>query len=204
MPLNADLYLDRIDLAKHMGETTCEVCHVDSLEELLERLRSGRICEGRCVHWSRRRIEAFRAAIDAGATLPVIPSLSAPRPTDVGLFDIGGAGSQSPLLVTSNSQLTHEVLLAVLSTGEAPKWLLSVDSGGNTVDMSMVYGTLTAESVSATITTADFGESVFYGRVILPGLAESLAGSVSEKLGREVEIGPVCAAELPLFLAEEW
>jgi len=27
---------------------------------------------------------------------------------------------------------------------------------------------------------------------------------VSEKLGREVEVGPVCAAELSLYLGEDW
>jgi len=204
MSLSADLYVDRIDLARHVGEKTCEVCRVDSLEELLERLRSGRICEGKCVHWPRRRVEAFRAAMNAGEVLPQIPSLSTPRPSDIGLFDLGGATADSPLLVTGNSRLTHEVLLAVLSTDAEPKWLLSVDTEGHTVDMSLVYDTLTVEVIAAAVSTADFGVPAFTGRIVLPGLAESLAGPVSEKLSRKVDVGPICAAELPLFFASEW
>ena len=204
MTLNADLYLDRIDFGRHVGKDMCDVCNVDSLEELLTRLRSGKLCAGQCVHWPLQRIEAFKAAINAGETLPLIPSLESPRPSEVGLFDLGNAAADSPLLVTGNSRLTHEVLLAVLSTGTAPKRLLSIDTQGNTVDMSMVYETLTAERIAAAIMATDFWGDGFTGRIILPGLAESLAASVSERLGRAVEVGPVCAAELPLYLGAEW
>ena len=38
----------------------------------------------------------------------------------------------------------------------------------------------------------------------LPGLAEALAAPVSEMLGRPVEVGPICAAELPLFFGRGW
>jgi len=201
MALEADLYLDRIDWARHADTETCQVCRVDSLGELLDRLRSGRICGGQCPHWPRERVEAFRSAIDAGQVLPTIPSLSVPRPTEAGLLDLNGPTAVSPLLVTGNSQLTHEVLLAVLSTTTAPMWMLSVDTAGHTVDMSLVYDTLTAEAVSEA--HQSHGQDLT-GRIILPGLAERLAAPLSKMLGRPAEVGPVCAAELPLFFASEW
>ena len=209
MPLYANLYLDQIDLTRHAGKEMCQVCKVDSLEELLERLRSGQICGGQCVHWPRERVEAFRTAIDAGQALPAIPSLDTPRPTEVGLFEFNDPTSASPLLITGNSRLTQDVLLAVLSTTSAPMWMISVDTEGHTVDMSMVFKTLTPEAVAGALGA---GESVDHdprvkqlcGRIILPGLAESLAGEVSELLGRAVEVGPICAAELPLFFGSEW
>ena len=37
MALNADLYVDRIDLARHAPAETCQICRVDSMEELLGR-----------------------------------------------------------------------------------------------------------------------------------------------------------------------
>ena len=201
MPLYADLYLDRIELDRHAGTETCEVCRVDSLEELVERLRSGRFCPGQCPHWPRERIEAFQMAIDAGNVLPAIPSLSVPRPTEAGLFELNGPTAASPVLVTGNSQLTHEVLLAVLSTMTMPTWMLSVETGGHTVDMSLVYRTLTPEAIAGALGAADSPAQELTGPVILPGLAEALAAPVSELLGRPVEVGPICAAELPLFLA---
>lgn len=208
MPLHADLYLDRIDLAQHAGTETCRVCRVDSLDELLKRLRSGRLAGGQCPHWPRQRVEAFRTAIDAAAVLPAVPSLDVPRPTDVGPMELNGPTGVSPALITGNSRLTHEVLLAVLSRTSAPMWMVSVDTLGHTVDMSLVFRTLTAEAIAGALGSggpaAERFAGRFAGRIILPGLAESLARGVSELLGRAVEVGPVCAAELPLFFGPDW
>ena len=209
MALYADLYLDQIELTRHAGTQTCQVCKVDSLAELLDRLRSGQICGGQCVHWPQQRVEAFRTAINAGGTLPSIPSLDVPRPTEAGLFELNDPAPDSPALVTGNSQLTHEVLLAVLSTTAAPMWMVSVDTGGHTVDMSLVFKTLTPEAIADALgahrsTIHDPRIPGLSGRIILPGLAEGLTVGVSELLGRPVEVGPICAAELPLFFASQW
>jgi len=204
MPLHADLYVDKIDLDRHIGGATCDVCRVASPGEFIERLRSGQIRSGECPHWSAERIEAFRYALDAGETLPTIPSLEVPRPAEVGLFDLNEPTHDSPLLVTGNSSLTHEVLLAVLSTATAPMWMLSVETGGHTVDMSMVYRTLTAEGVARAVAGEERLADTFVGRVILPGLAGPLAEPLSALLGPRVEVGPICAAELPLFMGPAW
>ncbi len=204
MPLYADLYLDQIDLARHAGAEACQVCRVDSMEELLERLRSGRVCAGQCPHWPRERVEAFQMAINAGEILPAIPSLEVPRPTDVGPLELNGPTAESPVLVTGNSLLTHEVLLAVLSTTTAPMWMVSVDTAGNTVDMSLGYKSLTPEGIAGALRGDGLPAGGFTGRIILPGLAEPLAAPVSELLGRTVEVGPICAAELPLFFGRDW
>jgi len=204
MPLNADLYLDRIDLTRYTGTETCRVCAVDSLEELLDRLRSGRLCGGRCPHWPRQRVEAFRMAVNAGKALPTIPSLEVPRPAETGLLALNGPTAISPVLITGNSRLTHEVLLAVLSTTTAPIWMASADTGGHTVDMSLVYKTLTPKTITNAFAAGDWPAGGPAGRIILPGLAEALAEPVSEMLGRRVEVGPICAAELPLFLLADW
>ena len=143
-------------------------------------------------------------AIDTGEVLPRIPSLTVPQPAEAGLFEVNGPTAASPVLITGNSRLTHEVLLSVLSTTTAPTWMVSVDTGGHTVDMSLVYKTLTPEAIANAL-QADASRAYDpAGRIILPGLAEGLAAPVSEMLGRPVEIGPICAAELPLFFARDW
>lgn len=204
MPLYADLYLDRIDLTRYAGVETCQVCRVNSRTELLGRLRSGQFRPGQCPHWPRERVEAFRRAIDAGEVLPSIPSLAVPQPADASLFDVNGPTAASPVLVTGNSRLTHEVLLSVLSSTTMPTWMVSVDSGGHTVDMAMVYETLTAEAIVAAIRDAASKADGFAGQIVLPGLAEKLAAPVFKILGRPVEVGPICAAELPLYFASDW
>jgi hypothetical protein len=204
MPLYADLYLDQIDLTRYTGTETCQVCRVDSLAQLLDRLRSGQFCPGQCPHWPRERVEAFQTAIDAGRVLPRIPSLDVPQPVRASPFGVNGPTAVAPVLITGNSRLTHEVLLSVLSTTTAPMWMVSVDTGGHTVDMSLVYKTLTARTIADAAKAGDSRGEAFSGRIILPGLAEKLAVPVSEMLGRPVEVGPICAAELPLFFASDW
>ena len=204
MPAYADLYLDRIDLTRHTATETCQVCRVDSLAELLSRLRSGQVSPGQCPHWPPERVGAFQMAIDAGKVLPRIPSVGVPQPAEAGVFDVNGPTAVSPVLITGNSRLTHEVLLSILSTTTAPTWMVSVDTGGHTVDMSLVYRTLTPEAIANAIQAGDPRADDFTGRIILPGLAEKLARPVSDMLGRPVEVGPICAAELSLFFGSDW
>jgi CO dehydrogenase/acetyl-CoA synthase gamma subunit (corrinoid Fe-S protein) len=82
--------------------------------------------------------------------------------------------------------------------------LVCVDTGGHTVDMSLVFETLTSGAIASALQADASRAHGFAGRIILPGLAEALATPVAEMLGRPVEVGPVCAAELPLFFAADW
>jgi hypothetical protein len=65
--------------------------------------------------------------------------------------------------------------------------------------MSLVFETLTPAAIARALRVGDFA-----GRIILPGLAEDLAAPVSEILHCPIEVGPVCAAELPLFFGADW
>ncbi|MBW2264494.1 MAG: hypothetical protein JRG91_21215, partial [Deltaproteobacteria bacterium] len=40
--------------------------------------------------------------------------------------------------------------------------------------------------------------------LVLPGLAAAMRDDVASAAGLSVEVGPVCAAELPLFFADLW
>jgi CO dehydrogenase/acetyl-CoA synthase gamma subunit (corrinoid Fe-S protein) len=123
---------------------------------------------------------------------------------EAGLFDVNGPTAVSPVLITGNSRLMQQVLLSVLSTTTSPMWMLSVDTGGHTVDMSLVYRTLTPEAIANAIQSGDPSADNFARRIILPGLAETLTGPVADLVGCPVEVGPICAAELPLFFGSEW
>jgi hypothetical protein len=203
MSRNADLYLNRIEYDRYTPGESCDICRAGSLEELLERLRRGDRPTGPCAHWPAGRQAAFCSALTAEEVLPPVPALELPRPVEPGLLEINPPAGGSPLLVTGNSEFTQAVLLAVLSRTASPLRLLFTDTNGHTVDMAMVFQALTAERVWAAVERAKIGPGE-PSRVVLPGLARQLAPAVSEKLGREVEVGPVCAAELSLYLGEDW
>jgi acetyl-CoA decarbonylase/synthase complex subunit gamma len=47
-------------------------------------------------------------------------------------------------------------------------------------------------------------EKVEHRHMIVPGLTSPLAGNFAESTGWEIEVGPICAVELPLFLGDRW
>ncbi|HUT53029.1 MAG TPA: hypothetical protein VM658_06535 [bacterium] len=200
----ADLYLGRMDLRKYCGEDTCELCKVGSFEEFLGRLQEGRVQAGSCPHWPAWRVEAFRLAVRAGEVLPSTPMLDAPRPTATGLVELLETDETSPVLVTGNSEFSEAVMLALLSMTSTPMKLLKVDTLGHTVDMAMIFKSLTAGKIAAALEPLRIKPDRVSTRVILPGLASVLAGELELLIGRPVEIGPVCAAELPLYMGEDW
>ena len=70
--------------------------------------------------------------------------------------------------------------------------------------MSMIYCTLTAERVADALRETGIEEKVSSREIIIPGLASSLREEIEKITGWRVRVGPLCAAELPLFLSEIW
>ncbi len=201
MSLKADLYLDRMDLSRYFPEETCELCKVDSLSEFIGRIKAGGLKGGACPHWPAWKVEAFRQAVDAGVMLPEVPSLELPRPARTGVMELVETDASSPVLVTGNSEYTHAVMLTILATTSTPIRMLSVDCLGHTVDMAIIFREFKAEKIAKALSGMEVAPEA---RIVIPGLAASLAREIDEKIGRAVEVGPVCAAELPLFMGEDW
>lgn len=203
MAPNANLYFDEMELGKYCPGEVCELCKVDSFDEFLQRLKSGQLKGGACPHWSSSRIEAFRIAVEANDFVRPVPMLDVPRPTDPGVLELNDPGPDAPVLVTGNSQLTQSVVLSVLSLATGPMRLLTVDVRGHTVDMALIFKEFTAERVRSAFD--DFGvDSASASRIILPGLAAGIMPELASLLGRALEIGPICAAEIPLHMADDW
>ena len=209
MTADADLYFDEMDLAKYCTGQGCTLCKVDSFDEFLTRLRDGRLRGGACPHWSESRVAALRLAVDAGDVIGPIPQLDIPRPMEPvepgepGVLELNDAGPHAPLLVTGNSQFTQSVMLAVLALAVSPLRLLTVDVRGHTVDMAVVFKEFTAARVSGAF--ADCGvDPAAPSRIILPGLAAGIAPELATLFGRPIEIGPICAAEIPLYMGDDW
>jgi CO dehydrogenase/acetyl-CoA synthase gamma subunit (corrinoid Fe-S protein) len=96
------------------------------------------------------------------------------------------------------------VFLTVLGTTTASFFVLFIDTDGNTVDMSMIYHTFNAERVSKAFQETRIEDKVSRKEVIIPGLAAPVKRDIETLTGWHVRVGPVCAAELPLFLSALW
>lgn len=202
MSSTADLYFKKINLLRYCDES-CDVCKVNSFDEFVARLKSGELKNGLCPHWSEQKLRRFFQVVEMETALPRTPSVDVPMPAPAGMFDLNNPNESSPILLTGNSQFTLDVLSAVLSLTKSPFRLLCVDTRGDTVDMAMIYKTLTAKKVAEAL-EREFSSCVPSCRIILPGLAEPLVEELRSSRYHNVEVGPICAAELPLYMGDYW
>ncbi len=86
----------------------------------------------------------------------------------------------------------------------SPFWLLLVDCRGDTVDMAMVYQSLEVKKILATLEETPLHQGQARTEMVLPGFASKLKQPLERQTGWQVRVGPICIAELPLFLGEEW
>jgi CO dehydrogenase/acetyl-CoA synthase gamma subunit (corrinoid Fe-S protein) len=202
--IRADLYLNRIDFLRYLPGSDCRECGVSSCAAFLQQFKEGNRGAADCPSLPRHREAALRLALSAHEILPAVPALDLPRPGFQGLMEINNPEDNSPILVSGNNQFTQEVVTTLMAATVSPFRLLFVDCRGDTVDMAMIYDSLTAEGIRRSL-----GEAALLGRrqgleLILPGFASRLREPLERETGCRVRVGPLCIAELPLFLGERW
>jgi CO dehydrogenase/acetyl-CoA synthase delta subunit len=201
--LRANLYEEKIEIESYISSNDCRACGFFSREEFLEKLRSGLLKPPQC-KMAKMRFLSLMWAARPNEILPEVEVLQLPTPGPTGLFPINHPGKDSPILVSGNSTITGEVLTAVLSTTLSPFWYLVVDTDGHTVDMAIVYKVMTAERIMKGIRSDSIDRVAPESTLFLPGFAAAVRDNLADLSGRSVEVGPVCAAELPLFFGEEY
>jgi CO dehydrogenase/acetyl-CoA synthase gamma subunit (corrinoid Fe-S protein) len=202
--MSADLYFDRIDFQKYIDPTDCIQCGYPSCGEFLDAVRNGIREIQECSFIGRNKAYAFEAIKKIEESWPEVPLLLHPRTGFTGLVELNEPDAGSLILISGNNEYTEQVLMTVLGTTLCPFFVVFSDTGGNTVDMSMIYQTMTAESICKTVRESGIEKKVSIKEILIPGLASSLREDIEKLTGWQVRVGPVCAAELPLFLSEIW
>ena len=133
----------------------------------------------------------------------MVQSLELPRPVPPDLFEINEPGPEAPLLVTGNSEFTLSVVTGLLALTISPFYLLLVDTRGDTADMSMVYRSFTPQRLDQGLTNHRLAERLRDRQLIIPGVVGPLKEELAAYTGWDIRVGPICAAELPLFLGED-
>lgn len=196
---SADLYLSKVDLTKYLKRSDCGQCGILSCSEFSIALTKRAKKPEECPFLSRKEILAFQNVLNLMEQKIEIPALTHPRSGYVGLVAINNPDERSLVLLSGNNQYTEDIILQVLSTGTQPFHLIFIDTDGNTVDMAMVYGTLTAERICEALKETEIDKKVRIRELIIPGLAIPVKEEVEKISGWKVKIGPVCVFELPLF-----
>jgi len=107
------------------------------------------------------------------------------------------------VLVTANYKLTFDRLRSSLDTLDA--WLLVADTLGINVWCAAGKGTFCADEIARVVLQTRLAEIVDHRRLVLPQLSAPgvAAHKVKEACGFRAIFGPVCATDLPGFLAAD-
>ena len=200
--LKANLYVDRIEIAPYLTPAECRDLGALDCAPVAARLKEGSLTPEDCRTLSPARRQALSLAVRALEVLPVVQSLELPRPVPPDLFEINEPGPDSPLLVTGNSEFTLGVVTGLLALTVSPFYLLVVDTRGDTVDMSMVFRSFTPQRLDQGLTAHRLDARLSRRQLIIPGVVGPLKEELAAYTGWDIRVGPICIAELPLFLGE--
>jgi len=195
----ADLYLNQISLHRY-----CPVDDVHPGDEYPLHTTAEKTCIDDCPLLASQQRQAFKIVLEAKEYLPSLPLTTVPQPIKPELLPINTPDENALVIVSGNSRLTFEVLATVWSQGITPAYFLLVDCLGHTVDMAVVLEAFTPERLRQAVEKSDLEEKVVHRHMVVPGLTAPLAEDFREAMAWEVEVGPICAVELPLFLGDRW
>ncbi|UCD91358.1 MAG: hypothetical protein JSW04_00815 [Desulfobacterales bacterium] len=120
-----------------------------------------------------------------------------------GLYAVGAAESDSPVLVTANYKLSFDTLRKELTDVNA--WVLVLDTRGVNVWCAAGKGTFSSAEVVRQVKLTRLEDVVQHRELILPQLSATgvSAHQVKKQSGFKVTWGPVRAADIQKFLSNE-
>lgn len=202
--LHANLYLDRIELAPYLTSEEVKESGARDAKELAALLRDGKVSPADCPFFTPTKRYALSLALRAAEVLTPVQSLEFPRPISPDLFELNEPGPEAPVLVTGNSEFTLAVMTGLLAATVSPFYLLMVDCRGDTVDMAMVFRSFTPQRLDQSLEVHKLATRLAHRRLLIPGILAPLKEELAAYTGWEIQVGPICAGELPLFLGEAW
>jgi len=124
-----------------------------------------------------------------------------PLATTQGIYEIGGPGENSPVLITTNFSLTYFIVSGEIEASKVPSWLLVMDTEGLSVMTAWAAGKFVADAIGPFVKKSGIADKVKHHKLIVPGYAAAESGGLEEELpGWEIQIGPREAAHITPFL----
>jgi CO dehydrogenase/acetyl-CoA synthase gamma subunit (corrinoid Fe-S protein) len=191
-----DLYwLQAEDLAKYLPEGGCGA---KSAKELAQMLIEKKLKAADCGEIEKSMAEAIDGALSVDIRLPE----SDPMQTKVQekLFEYNSPDESSPIIVTGNSIITHQILGLILNASKVKAFVIPIDTMGFTYDNAVAGGNITPMKVMTALTDSGIANRSTSRKMILGGLGANLKGNIERITRWTVEIGPVSGYELPVFL----
>lgn len=188
--MNANLYFDQIDFYAYLPKKDCLECGY-TCKEFAEIIKKGKRIEN-CPYLTQKEVEYLNLAIEARDFLKV-PMYPSTIKTKTGLVF---SNEKAVTIVTANYPYTQAVIAEVLVRAKIDFNMLVIDTEGYSVDMAVYLGLFNAERLREQMEEL---EKVDRKKIIIPGLAKNAKKEIEDLIGSAI-LGPICCAELPIFL----
>jgi acetyl-CoA decarbonylase/synthase complex subunit gamma len=124
-----------------------------------------------------------------------------PLATAEDIYEIGGPGENSPVLVTSNFSLTYFIVAGEIESSRVPCYLLIKDTEGLSVMTAWAAGKFGADIIASFVKKSGIAEKVKHRKLIIPGYISIESGALEDELpGWEIVVGPREGAHIPAYL----
>jgi acetyl-CoA decarbonylase/synthase complex subunit gamma len=120
------------------------------------------------------------------------------------LYQVGEAGAESPVLVTTNFSLSYYSVEGEVEASRVPAYIISVDTEGTSVLTAWASDKFNAETITQAMKQAEIENKVSHRQLVIPGFVAVLSAGVEDESGWAVQIGPKEASGIPSFLKNQW
>jgi acetyl-CoA decarbonylase/synthase, CODH/ACS complex subunit gamma len=124
-----------------------------------------------------------------------------PLATAEDIYEIGGPGEDSPVLVTSNFSLTYFIVAGEIESSRVPSYLLIKDTEGLSVMTAWAAGKFGADIIASFVKKCGIADKIKHRKLIIPGYISIESGALEDELPDwEIIVGPREGAHIPAYL----
>jgi len=116
------------------------------------------------------------------------------------IYEIGDPDENSPVLLTTNFSLTYFTVSGDIEASGIPCYLIVLDTEGLSVLTAYAAGKLDADKITKFLKNSEIRDMVKHRNIIIPGLISKISGTLEEKSGWNVIVGPNDSKDLREFL----
>jgi acetyl-CoA decarbonylase/synthase complex subunit gamma len=191
-----DLYwMKAEDLAKYLPD---EGCGAKSAKELAQMLIDKKLKAADCDKIDKKMAAAIDGVLSVDIHLPESDPMQ--QKVSESLYEYNSPDADSPIIVTGNSIITHQILGLILNAAKVKAFVIPIDTMGFTYDNAIVGGNVSPMKVMTALTGSGITNKTTSKKMIIGGLGESLKSNIERITRWSIEIGPVSGYELPLYL----
>ncbi|HSV42392.1 MAG TPA: hypothetical protein VLH13_03160 [Methanomassiliicoccales archaeon] len=197
-----DLYkLTAEDLMNYLPSGDSTSCGAKNWSEYAQMLVDGKVRATDCKKIDKKMAAAIDAVLAVDIRLPESDPMQQRVPDK--LIEFNSPDESSPIILTGNSIITHQILKLIFDATKVKAFVIPVDTGGYTMDNSVVACAFTPMAVMKAITESGIAEKNSSRSALISGWARDLKGNIERITRWNLEIGPNSGFELPLYLISQ-